>query len=296
MGHPSAVPRRDTHLTGVFLGSHAIAAGHLTRERLRALSYRRLVRGVYADPALTYDHQLRARGAALLLPAGAVIGGHSAAAWYGAPFARVTDPVTVVCPSEVRWRGPNGVRVHRAPLAPGDVTTHDDVPVSSALRTAWDVAALEPLATAVAALDGMVRADELTLADLAAAAADGTGRWGVTRVRRAVPLVDARAESPPESWVRVALVLAGLAPVPQYEVYDRGLFVARVDLAWPELRLAVEYDGAYHFDDDQVPEDAERLAALEAAGWRVLRVVAADLRDMAALVQRIRDAVLAATR
>jgi hypothetical protein len=43
----------------------------------------------------------------------------------------------------------------------------------------------------------------------------GTGRWGVTKVRRAVPLIDPRAESAPESRVRVALALAGLQPIPR---------------------------------------------------------------------------------
>ncbi|WP_138759978.1 DUF559 domain-containing protein [Modestobacter altitudinis] len=285
------MPRRDPHLTGVFLGSHAVAAGHLTRDQLRRLGWRRLVRGVYADPGLTHDHRLRARGVSLLLPTGAVIGGHSAAAWYGARFAAAADPVTVICPSDVRWVGPRGVRVHRAPLAPADVTVAGDVPLSSVLRTAWDVAALESLPTAVAALDAMVRTENLVLSHLAAAAEQGSGRWGVVRVRRAVPLVDSRAASPPESWVRVALVLAGLDPTVQFKVFADGSFVARVDFAWPELRLAVEYDGAYHFEDDQIPKDDERIAALRAAGWRVLRISAADLRDMDRVVQRIRDAL-----
>jgi hypothetical protein len=285
------MPRRDPHLTGVFLGSSAVGGGHLSRDQLRRLGWRRLVRGVYADPGLPYDHRLRAQGTALLLPDGAVIGGHSAAAWYGAPFAATTDPVTVICPSEVYWRGPRGVRVHCAPLGAADVTVVDDVPLSTPLRTAWDVAALEPLSTAVAALDAMVRAEHLSVSDLTAAAERGTGRWGVVRVRRAVPLVDSRAESPPESWVRVALVLAGLAPVPQFEVHDRGLFVARVDFAWPELKLAVEYDGSYHFEDGQILRDDARIATLHAAGWRVIRLSAADLRDMDGIVQRIREAL-----
>ncbi|WP_158550709.1 hypothetical protein [Geodermatophilus sp. TF02-6] len=65
-------------LTGVFVGSHAIAEGLLTREQLRERSYRRLVQGVYADPALELDHRLRCAGVALLLPPGTAIGGPSA--------------------------------------------------------------------------------------------------------------------------------------------------------------------------------------------------------------------------
>ena len=277
----------------MFIGSHAIAQGRLTRERLRSLGYRRLVQGVYADPALHLDHRLRACGVALLLPPGTAIGGHSAAAWHGAPFAGVHDPVTVVRPPGVEWKGPRQVRVHRTDLAPADIVETDDGPVTNALRTAWDVATLEPLGTAVAALDAMVRACSFALRDLEDLAAAGVGRWGVARVRRAVPLVDPRAESAPESKVRVALVLAGLTPEPQFQVRHDGEFLGKVDLAWPEAKLIVEYEGEHHFTDEQIARDDVRYAALIAAGWRVIRLNAPDLRDLDGVVRRVRAALAA---
>jgi hypothetical protein len=277
----------------VFIGSHAIGDGLLTRKQLRERSYRRLVQGVYADPSLPLDHRLRCRGVALLLPEGAAIGGHSAAGWYGAPFAGPRDPITVVQSAEVRWRGPREVRMHRTGLRPADIEVVDDVPVSTALRTAWDLAALEPLGTAVAALDAMVRNGAVDVQELARVVGDGTGRWGVTRVRRAIDLVDPRAESPPESRVRVALALAGLRPVPQYEVWADGQLLARVDLAFPEERLAIEYEGAYHFDGVQIARDDVRLRRLVEAGWRVIRLSASDLRDLDAVVRRVLEELAA---
>jgi very-short-patch-repair endonuclease len=228
---------------------------------------------------------------ALLLPAGALVGGLSAAAWYGAPLAAATDPVTVLRRQETRWSGPRGVRVHCTRWHPSEEALLDDVPLTTPLRTAWEVAALESVGTAVAVLDAMVRAGHLALPQLHELARERAGRWGVTRVRRAIPLVDPRAESAPESRVRVALQLAGLAPVPQHEVRVGGRFVARVDLAWPEARLALEYEGAYHFADAQLVRDDERIARLRAAGWRVIRVSAADLRDLADVVDRVRAAL-----
>ena len=120
----------------------------------------------------------------------------------------------------------------------------------------------------------------------------GAGRFRATRVRRAVPLVDPRAESPPESWVRVALVLAGLAPIPQYEVRVDGI-VSRFDFAWPEAKVALEYEGAYHFEDGQIVRDDERVSRLRAAGWVVIRISAADLRNLDAVVERVRAALAA---
>jgi hypothetical protein len=286
---PSRMPNRL--LPGVFVGSQAIADGLLTRRQLRERSYRRLVQGVYADPSLPMNHRLRCAGVALLLPEGSAIGGHSAAAWYGAPFAGTHDPVTVLRPPGVLWKGPREVRVHQTEVAPADVEFHEGVPVSSALRTAWDVMALEPLGTAVAALDAMVRAGNLRIADLSAMADAGTGQWGVSRVRRAVPLVDPRAESKPESLVRVALVLADLEPVPQYEILADGVLLGRVDFAWPDARLIVEYEGAHHFEQAQIVRDDARFERLIAAGWRVIRLSAADLRDLDAVVARVRAAL-----
>lgn len=286
IGHTRAVSERFRLLPGVFIGSHAIAAGALTEKQLRSRGYRRLVQGVYADPGLLLDHRLRCRGVALVLPRGLAIGGYSAAAWYGAPFAATHEPVTVVRPPDIEWKGPRGVRVHRSQVPVEALLDADDVPVTSALRTAWDVAALEPLGTAVSVLDAMVRAESVDRADLATLAETSSGQWGVTRVRRAVGLVDPRAASPPESRVRVALVASGLCPVPQYEI-ETELGVVHVDLAFPERRVAIEYEGAYHFEDDQIIRDDARYVALRAAGWTVIRLSAPDLRDLDAVVSRV---------
>ncbi|HWB35617.1 MAG TPA: hypothetical protein VHA75_06290, partial [Rugosimonospora sp.] len=124
---------------------------------------------------------------------------------------------------------------------------------------------------------------------LRALAATREGEPGWRRAARALRLADPRAESPPESRVRLWLVLGGLPPpVPQYEVLDGGAFVARVDLAWPALRLALEYDGHWHSDLGQLTRDRRRVRALAALGWYVYPVTAADLRDPAGLVAGVR--------
>ena len=223
------------------------------------------------------------------MPETAALGARSAAAVLGAPAPNYADPVTVVLPAGEQWRGPAGVRVHRAPLPRENVRDHEDgLRHTDPVRTAWDVAALERTATAVGVLDGMLHSGLLDVAQLQQLLRDGAGRWGARRVRKAFELVDARSESPPESWVRVACALGGLpAPVPQFDVVDDGRWLGRVDLAWPEARLIVEYDGEYHFDGLQIARDDARLSRLVAAGWRVIRLSAADLRDMDGIVRRI---------
>jgi hypothetical protein len=285
------VPRRPLP-HGLFLGSHAVAEGLLNREQLHRL-YRRVLRNVYAEPGLPFDHELRARAAALLMPADAVLGGRSAAVWWRAPTASLHDPVTVLVPPTSAWRGPHGVRVHRTVLTPGDVTVVDDGPrTTTVARTAWDVATLERTPDAVACLDAMAANRSLTPALVRSIEAEASGRWRARRALTALSLVDGRSQSPPESWVRVACHLAGLpAPVPQFVVTESGRWLAQVDLAWPEAKLVVEYEGAYHFEGTQIVKDDGRYARLLAAGWQVIRLLAADLKDLDAVVVRIRGAL-----
>jgi hypothetical protein len=266
----------------------------VTTRQLKSGLYRRVLRDVYSDPGIPLDHQLVARAAALLMPDDACLGGRSAAAWYGVGFASPADPVLVLVPPRSAWRGPRGVSVHRSLLTPDDSLTVEDgdVRVTTPLRTAWDVAALETVRTAVALLDGMVRAGHLDLDEFRRLHASARGRWRASRVAKVLPLIDGRSESPPESWVRVACARAGLpAPIPQFTVVEDGRFLGRVDLAWPEQRVIVEYEGAYHFDGLQISRDDRRYEQLVAAGWLVIRLSASDLRDLDAVVERIARAL-----
>jgi very-short-patch-repair endonuclease len=103
---------------------------------------------------------------------------------------------------------------------------------------------------------------------------------GHRRFQRAVALADPAAESPQESRLRVRLVRAGLpTPVSQHVIEHDGAFVARVDLAWPYARVAVEYDGLWHAAEEQIHADRRRLNRLANAGWTVLHVTSRRLRD-----------------
>ena len=91
------------------------------------------------------------------------------------------------------------------------------------------------------------------------------------------------------------MIEAGLPqPDLNFRVHDSsGNFVAMVDLAYPDRRIAIEYLGDHHRTDRETyDKDIRRREALVAAGWVVVFVTAADLRDRrAALIQRIRVAL-----
>jgi hypothetical protein len=113
---------------------------------------------------------------------------------------------------------------------------------------------------------GLVTLDELTTA-----CQGGSGR-GARALRMLPGLVDPLCESPLESTTRVLLTLSGLRPeASQYNLFDGSIFIARLDFAWPSLRVAVQPDGfAFHADRDSYRRDREVANALERLKWRLI--------------------------
>lgn len=281
----------------MFRAGDAVRDGLLTHDALRSSAWRRLYRGVYADADLPDVLDVRIRGARMIAPPTAVFSGRTAAHLHGVPELADTHelPVEVTVPGDGRFGPVQGLRVRRVDLPSSDVVEVRGWRCTTGVRTALDIARWEPLPDAVAALDLMLARGAVAEVALRAAAESRSGR-GSRQALRAVTLTDGRAESQPESRLRVILTLAGLPPVPQYVVRGPGgVFVARLDLAYPELRVAVEYDGVWHAEPGQFARDRSRLNGLTAAGWVVLHVTAADLRDPARLVERVRALVLRAT-
>ncbi|WP_245177119.1 type IV toxin-antitoxin system AbiEi family antitoxin [Geodermatophilus sp. DF01_2] len=280
----------------VFCGSSVVREGLLTPAQLRSSAWRRLYPDVYACAGLEVTHAIRALAVTRLLLPGAVASGRSAAALWGVDARTPEDDVEVTVPPACRGGAVTGVRVTRRPLPADAVTRTRAVPVTTPLRTALDLARTLPPVDAVVALDALVRTGLVGLADVRGAVATATGR-GCRRARDAAARADGLAESPQETRLRLVLHASTLPPpVAQHTVRDaEGRFVARVDFAWPEHRLAVEYEGAWHGQPQNVARDRARLNRLTAAGWRVVFVTAADVYRPAQLLTRI-AAALAAPR
>ncbi len=143
--------------------------------------------------------------------------------------------------------------------------------------------------------DAPVTAPPATVAQLAKAL-DAGRRCGIAELRAALPRVRTGSASRPETWTRLTLVDAGLPePVLDYDVIDdSGRFVATVDMAYPQWKIAIEYDGAHHAEGEQWEKDVDRLARLEAAGWRVIRVTSTTLfRNPGVIISRVLAAIAA---
>jgi hypothetical protein len=187
----------------------------------------------------------------------------------------------------------NGVRGRRLRLPAFHVTEQHGLLVTTPARTWLDCAAVLSLTDLVAMGDAILHRDLATPGEIQHLVEWGFRRRGMANVRRAAPILDGRSESPGESWVRTLLVKSGL-PAPQcnVDVYEGDLWLARVDMVWFEERVIVEYDGGGHVDERQRRRDAERLNALQAAGWRVIVLTADDLKRPRQTVGLVRQALV----
>ena len=165
-------------------------------------------------------------------------------------------------------------------LWPEDWLDIDGVRVTTPLRTAADLGCRLWPPHALAAMDALARTHGFTPDDLQRLLRRYRRRRGVRQLRSLVPLVDARAESMPESWVRWFVVADGLpCPELQVEVLVEGRWL-RLDLGYPRARVAVEFDGEefHHRTEEQREHDAARREALRRAGWIVIVVTRDGLR------------------
>ncbi|MEU5908087.1 hypothetical protein ABZ780_27405 [Micromonospora sp. NPDC047467] len=275
-------PRRPPQLRGrVFRGSVAVSRGLVTRNDLRSSAWRPLFRDVYADAQVRVTHETRCAAVGRwLVPPGAAIAGRAAAALYGCVTPTPSEPVDVLVPRDNRLGPSAGLRIHRGEIDPGDTVDRAGVRVTSPMRTCWDLALWLDLVEAVVVIDALLAHRLTDVATLRAYALNRAGRRGWRSLLRVTDLADQGAESPQESRTRVRLVLAGLPrPQTQWVVTDQGRFVARLDLAWPEYKVAVEYDGLWHDDPAQFHRDRRRLNRLLGGDWIVLHVTSKRLRE-----------------
>jgi hypothetical protein len=279
----------------MFRGSEALAAGLLSTKALRGPGWTRLRYDVFADSRLERDHELACRAAALVLPEHAVIAGRSAAFMLGVEHAAsFADEVCVIVPPSDR-RPRQKLVVHRTDLDPADIEMMSFARRTTALRTAWDVAAWEDKPTAVAILDTMLRQQLVTEAQLTRMLTDRCGRRGIRRARWAFGLADPRPQSPQESRMRARLVMAGLpTPVPQYPVRLKSGRVLHPDVAWPEYRVGAEYDGDWHAEEGPMDLDRRRGNMLTSHEWLILRATKHRMgRGFPGFVREVRDTLVA---
>lgn len=279
----------------------AVASGReagLSAKRLRGADLARPFWGVRA-PAEPTDTAALAAAYASRMPAHSFFSHSTAALLHGIPLPlslRGPLPLHVSVPNGSTPSASSSVAGHRIAIEPIDIVQRRGLRMTSLVRTVLDLAPLLADEDLLAAIDNTLwrkRRDghRATAGSLRAALGRFSGRRGRARVAALIPLGTDRADSPPESAIRLRFLRADL---PRMLVNvgitsAEGFLIAQPDLQFPDYRMAYDYEGDHHRTDPaQWRKDLARVPRLQDAGWHHTRISAADLADSTELLNRTR--------
>lgn len=255
-----------------FVGSEALSVGIISERAMRRL-YEPVYPGVYTPRGITVSAHARARAAWLWSKRRGTVAGLSAAAVLGTKWIDPTEPAELIHDNR---RPPRNLVVRTEKLRSNEIVVLGEMRVTAPARTMFDLGRhIESPIVAVQRLDALVNATDVKPVDVEAVMAAHPGARHLPRLQRVLPLVDGGAESPQETIARLALIDAGLPPPKtQFCVFDNyGQFVARLDMAYDEVKVGIEYDGPQHWTDPAVRQrDIEKQFALNELGWLIIRV------------------------
>lgn len=261
---------------------------------VRSGRLRPLWTGVVVEADSELDTRTRAAAALLTTGVDAAVCGPTAAVLHGS--TAITSAKThVVVPYGRGTRSRSGLVVHHGCFFAGQVVELDGLRVLSWPQVLADLMCTARPSDALAVADEALRlaaprCDELRAAVVRRIGARPDPR-GTVRGAALWDLASPFAESPPESWVRMLIIERGF-PLPEVNfalLSPAGRELYRLDLAWPSLRIALEYDGhAVHAGREE--EDAAREDDLRRRGWIVVRAKAVDLMDPTRLLAELRAA------
>ncbi|MGY4709872.1 hypothetical protein ACXDF8_10015 [Mycolicibacterium sp. CBM1] len=285
-GYPSRLAALGS-VTRVFVGSEALASGRVNRYQLTH-THQRVFPDVYAPHgALTLLD--RTEAAWLWSRRQATVTGRAAAALHGARWVDADIPIELNFSNN---RCPRGIITRRETLPPCELTSRSGLPVTTITRTAFDLARRGTGRRGIADLDALANATRFRDSDVLEIAHAHPHLRGVRRLPAMLNAVDAGAQSPQETYLRLTLINAGFprpaTQIPVVRPCGRRYFL---DMGWPEIKVAVEYDGEHHRTSRTAYTiDVERQDYLISTGWILVRVLADHRRaDVISRVQRARN-------
>ena len=255
-----------------FIGAEALSNAAMPERAMRR-NFEPLYPGVFVPRGVEPSARQRAEAAWLWSGRRGVVAGQSAAAMLGVKWVDDDGPAELIHDNR---KPPARLIVRTEHLRGGECFDIGPMRVTSSARTAFDVGRhTKARVKAVQRLDAIANVTGVTVAEIDAIAAAHPGVRGLRRLQSVLPLVDAGAESPQETVARLALIDAGLpAPRTQFEVRGQyGEFIARVDMAYDEAKVGIEYDGPQHWTDPAIRQrDIDKQFELTALGWLIIRV------------------------
>lgn len=276
-----------------FIGSEVLASGRLSRHELRRY-YRPIMPNIYLDKRIEPSLRQRILAAHLWSRGEAIVSGLAASAMHGTKWIDHNAPVELIWANA---RPPKGVVTRKELLLENEIQRLDELAVTTPERTAFDLGRRGRVDDAVALLDALARVTHFKVPAIEELAARHRHTRGLRQLEEVLGLVDAGAESPRETRLRLMLIRAGY-PRPETQIpvlSPDGLRQYYLDMGWGELMLAVEYEGDHHRTDRaRFAYEIERAEDIREVGWLVVRVAARN--HPAEVLRRVQRAWNSRTR
>ncbi len=275
-----------------FTLKEARAAGLAHPQLWNRVSIESVSQGIYRPVNWEFDLEAAARSLSAATP-GAWISHATAAKLHGfplPPWLSDSNELHLSKPRNLPSVRRKGVTGHTLVVSSGEIELVRGTWISTRSRTWLDLARVLPLKELVCIGDALIRvprpdfeerATPFTTLDALRAMVDRhKNLQGVVRAREALDLMRIGADSVPESMLRLAMLDAGLPePELQARLYLSDPFSPSADLGYRKRRVAIQYDGGHHLEEEQMLSDRRRDKAFKAAGWTVLVFDKADLAD-----------------
>jgi very-short-patch-repair endonuclease len=206
-------------------------------------------------------------------------------------IAEPSEGVEITTTNSVR--APDLIVHRRAFWLPGDATVVNGIPVTSVERTIVDLASVASRRSVERSLDSALLLPGVSLETVSRRleATARQGRNGITKLRGLLAERETECnpvESPLErDFLTLVRERRMPEPVAQYPVIVDGRIVARLDFAYPELKLGIELDGyAFHSSREAFERDRRRLTMLGNEGWRMLVFTRNQVNDHPVYVEK----------
>ena len=280
-------------------------AASLSRGRLRSSDLASAGRLLYLPAGWDFELTAMARALSAATP-GAWISHVTAARLLGLWLPPWLQDSRVLHLSKTRALPPvrrDGVVGHTVLVHEGETTDWEGIHISTPARTWLDLCRVLPLEHAVAIGDQLVRQPHdglelrttpwATVQELRGMLKRHPKMQGIVKARAAVELIRVGADSAPETFLRLALVDAGLPePELQVRIVAGDPYSPSADLGYRARRIAIQYDGGHHLTREQQSRDNHRDACFHSAGWQHFKFNADDLaNDFRRAVRQIRAAL-----
>jgi very-short-patch-repair endonuclease len=300
---PGALPEPLSCLP--FTLKEAVDAG-VTQRRLRHQGLGRPTRGVRVPEGEDYLLARSIRPYTLVTEFAAASHASAFLLWEFPGFLPGSDDplIHVSRPDTVAIMRRPGVKGHRGQFFHDEITILHGLFITSRTRTWLDCARKMSIDELTVVADHLLRIPRpefegrsepyATPDDLADMLDRHKGTPGIRKAGLALEQARIGSDSAPETKLRLALEYAGL-PEPQLNVrkeLSAGV-VRQPDLAYPDHKVAVEYEGDGHSEVAQIVKDITREEDFARAGWLLVRISKRHMQhDGRAAVAKVRLALM----